>query len=120
MTGCFMFRRTLSGLLPALAAFALLVCGNSATHAAAIAKTAVAQYANPDIQPLSGPAAPHQDLAAGANQWTDDDGPDDIEQAPQFSLLVEFTSSTDWERPGSALPRHDVNLIAQPRGPPST
>jgi hypothetical protein len=113
-----MFRRTLSWLLPALTAFALLACSNSATHAAAIAKAAitraaVAQYGNPDIRPLAAPTAPHQDLAAGWNQWSDDDGPDDW-------LLVEFVSATDWGRPRSTPLRHDFNRIAQPRGPPTT
>src|SRR3954471_21493512 len=115
-----MFRRTLSWLMPVLTAFALLACSNSATHAAAIAKAAVAQYGSPDIRPLAAPTAPHQEFAAVWNQWSDDDGPDDIEQVPQFSLLVEFASSTDWGRPRSAPPRHDFNRIAQPRDPPTT
>jgi hypothetical protein len=129
-----MFRRTLSWLLPALAAFALFACGNSAAHAttitqititqititrAAIAQAVIAQCANRDIPPLSGSTIPPQDLAAGWNQWTDDDGPDDIEQAPQGSLPVVFTSSVVCERPRNAPPRQEVNATAQPRGPPT-
>lgn len=114
-----MCRRILSWLLPALTAFAILACGNGAAHVAAIAQTTIAQYSNPDIHTRVAPTIPHQDLAAGGNQWTDDDGPNDVEQAPQISLLVEFPSFNDWEPPRYVLPRHDVDLIAQPRGPPT-
>jgi hypothetical protein len=143
-----MFRRAFFWLLPALAAIATLAAGRTATHAAAIEQAAIEQAAieqaalqpavishiashiagiqaaiarpaSPEAPTFSGTPRPRQG-AAGWNEWTADNDPDDIERSPAISLRVEFASSVVVTGPRAILFRHYARSPAQPRGPPAT
>ena len=110
-----MLRRISYWLLPALLAVALFAVGHGA-----MPTTAILQYANQDIHALSGTTTPHQDALASWSQWTDDDEPDDIDQAACIVLRAEFRSFRARACPRLALPRLHVGSLALPRGPPAT